>query len=313
MAQTKAIVDKLLTQASNILIPQGFICEQILPPIYVQQKTGKLAKYGNNHLRLEATLGGGRGAFKRVEAITRSTDSYDIETHGLEGMVSADDYANVEAPYNAEEDETLGLTTLLYIKKEYSVASALTNASIMTQGITLSGEDQLSDYLHSDPLAVIRTAKFTIKDAIGMPPNVAAMDWKVYETLRFHPQLMTQLGYTDARPGGLDANELARALDLEKILIANGVYNSAKEGAADSLTSIWGKHLVLYYAPTVAAKYQKTLGYRMQLNDQRRSQRSVYKYSINNPPNSMGIIVQDNWDYFLTDTSAGYLITNAIA
>ena len=51
----------------------------------------------------------------------------------------------------------------------------------------------------------------------------------------------------------------------------------------------------------------------MQLTDQKRSARSVYKYPINNPPGATGIIVQDNWDFFLADVTAGYLIKDVIA
>lgn len=312
-AQTKAIVDKLLTQASSRLIPTGFVSELVLPPVFVMQKTGKLGTYGNGHLRLESTLGGGRGAFRRVDAVTRSTTSYDVEVHGLEGMVSPDDYANVEEPFNAEEDEVIALTTMLMLKKEFALASALTSTAIITQNTTLAGIDQYSDYANSDPLDDALTAAATIRDAIGNPPNTAIMDWKVYKYLRYHPAFLKQLGYSEARPGGLSGEELARAMDVERVLIANAVYNSAKEGQADVIAPVWGKDLVYCYAPSSAAKNQKSLGYRVQLADQKRSARAVFKYPIMNPPGSMGIIVQDNWDFLLSDVSAAYLIKAAIA
>jgi hypothetical protein len=55
-----------------------------------------------------------------VEAITRSTDSFSIEGHGLEGMVSADDYRNVQLPFKAEEDETLASPPCFIWKKKSS-------------------------------------------------------------------------------------------------------------------------------------------------------------------------------------------------
>lgn len=312
-AQVKAIVDKLLTNASNKFVPTGFIADLVLPPLYVQQKTGKLGVYGNGHLRLESSIGGGRGAFRRVDATVRTTTSYDIEVHGLEGMVTPDDYANVEQPFDAEEDEMNNLITMLLIEKEYALAAALTNTGVITNNVTLAGQDQYSDFANSDPLEDALTAHDSIYDATGMSMNTAIMPTKVYKRLRYHPQLLRSLGYADNRPGGLRIDELASALDVERILIANAVYNSAKEGQADSITPIWGKHLVYAYIPQTAMKNQKTLGYRMQLNDQKRSQRAVYKYPINNPPGSNGIIVQDNWDFFLVDTAAAYLIKDAIA
>jgi hypothetical protein len=117
MSQMKPVVDELLTKSSSIYVPTGYISEQILPLITSQHSTGKLAKYGNNHLRIENTLKGGRGAYRRVETITRSTDSFNIVGHGVEGLVSAEDYRNTALPFKAEEDETLGLTTMLVAGK----------------------------------------------------------------------------------------------------------------------------------------------------------------------------------------------------
>ena len=42
--QTRAIIDKLLTNVSNQLIPIGFIAEMILPALKVKQRTGKIGK-----------------------------------------------------------------------------------------------------------------------------------------------------------------------------------------------------------------------------------------------------------------------------
>jgi hypothetical protein len=79
--------------------------------IGVNQSSGLLGKYGTSHLRIENSRKAGRGAYRRVEAITRSTTQFLIEGHGLEGMVTKEDYKNVLDPFNAERDETMGLTT----------------------------------------------------------------------------------------------------------------------------------------------------------------------------------------------------------
>jgi hypothetical protein len=125
MSQMKAQVDKLLTNASKGYIPEGFIGDFIFPPIKVKQDSGKLGGYGKSHLRLVNTVYGGRGKAPRFESITRTSESYQIENHGLEGMVTDEDYRNVEDPFDAEKDETLGLVTILKISREKSIADAL--------------------------------------------------------------------------------------------------------------------------------------------------------------------------------------------
>ncbi len=311
MSQVKAIQDKLLTQASSMYIPEGYVCEEVLPPVFVVEKTGKLAKYGTDHLRIETTIGGGRGAYRRVEAITRSTDTYSVDSHGLEGVVTPDDRRNVMTPYDAEEDEVLGLTSLLWLKKEKGLADTLTSTSIITQNVTLSGEEQYSDYTNSDPIDDFRTARGTILDATGFMPNIAILDILVWNTLRFHPQMLDALGFKDNRPGGLSVEELAVAMGVGKIKLAKARYESAKEGQTSSLAAVWGKHIVFAVAPASATKYQTSLGYRVQLAGQ--TPRKVYKYPIYNPPESTGIICEDAWDMFLSKVACAYLVKSVIA
>lgn len=311
MAQVKAIIDKLLTGVSAGYKPAGYISENIFPFVPVVQSSGKLGKYGNSHLRIENTVKAGRGAYRRVETITRSTTSYQIDGHGLEGIVTPDDYRNVEDPFDAESDETMGLTTMLWNEKEKVVADALADTAVLTQNTTLSGTGQFNDYTNSDPVSVLLTGKKTVKSGCGLPPNAAILSWEVAETLRTHPQLLDMLGFKFEKGGGLDDNQLARVLGVPKVIIGMAMYNSAVEGQTDALSNIWGKHIVLAVLPDTAQKFQVSLGYRFGYAGQ--TPRQVYKQDAFNPPNSTMVLVEDNYDYVLSNVAAAYLIKNAIA
>lgn len=313
MAQVKAVVDKLLTQASSMITPYGFVCEKILPPLYVKNKTGKLGTFGTDHLRIESTISGGRGAYRRVESVVRSTTSYSVDSHGLEEIVTPDDYDNVELPFDAELDAVMGLSSLLYLKKEKSLADTLVDTSVITQTVTLAGDEQYNNYLLSDPIDDFKTARSTVKSGCGFAPNKAVMDWVVFNTLRYHPQMLDALGFKDNRPGGLNEQELAIAMGVKQLLVAESVYESAKEGQTSSLAAVWGKHIVFFYAPDNAEKYQTSLGYRVQLSGRRATPRLVTKYPIYNPPESKGIICEDHWDMLISKSGAGYSIKSAIA
>lgn len=311
MAQNRAIIDKLLTNVSSMHVPQGYISEQLFPFIGVTQKTGKLAKYGHSHLRIETSITGGRGAYRRVEPITRSNVGYEVEGHGLEGIVTKDDYRNVEKPYDAEQDEMLGLTSQLWVEKEKVLADALADTAVLTQNTTLSGTSQLSDYDNSDPLSVFKTARAAVRTGCGQKPDTAWMDYDLQQVLKFHPQLLDFLGFKQNRPGGLDDSELAKALDVKRVLVADVTYNSANEGQADVLASAWGKHVWFGVLPQKAQVRQVSAGYRVGYTGG--VPRKVYKYAINNPPESTGILVEDEYDFLLSNVGALYLIKNASA
>lgn len=311
MSQLRAIVDKLLTGVSSAYIPKGFISEQVLPSIKSKQYSGLLGKYGTNYLRIENSVKGGRGKYRQVETRVYTTQQYLIEGHGLSDIVSKEDYANVEEPFDAERDGVVGISTILWLEKEKALADTLNDTSVMTQYTTLSGTGQFSDYANSDPIGVVTTGKNTILDAVGMYPNLAIMDLKVWQVLRYHPQLLDQLGFKWDRPGGLSEEEMARALGVDKVLFGSARYESAAEGQTSVLASVWGKGIVLAVSPDKAEIMQKSLGYLVSpLGGQ---PRKVYKQAQFNPPGSTEILVEDEYDMLISDAKCGYLIDQAIA
>lgn len=308
----KAIVDKLLTNVSNAYIPTGYISEAALPTLSVKQKTGKIGKYGNNHIRLVNAKMGGRGKARRFEPIIRDSDLYSVESHGLEGLVTEDDFANVEEPFQAESDETQGLTSTIWTGKEHAFATAVTDPTLVTNNVDLTAAtDKFDDYTNSKPLEVFRDAQNAILDASGVMPNRAILSQKVFNVLKYHPAILRSLGYSDNRAGKLSVSEVAHALDVDILHISDVAYNASKEGESDSLSQIWGSDIVMYHAPKAAQKYQLSFGYYITMRG--RGSRRVYKYSVNNPPNSKGIIVQDDFVFAFTKPECAYLIQNTIS
>ncbi len=311
MSQMKGIVDPLLSNVSSMYLPSECIADKLLPGLKFSQYTGKLASYGKAHLRIENTVIGGKGKYRQVESIVRNTSSFEIEGHGLSGVLSKHDYKNVIEPFDAEKDETVGLTTILMLEKEKGLADSLSSTSIMSQNTTLSGTSQFSDHVNSNPMGIVNAGKKAIRDGSGAVCNTMILEYNVAEVLRYHPMLLDLLGFKHARPGGLSDQELAKAFNVSKVFVPNAMYNSAKEGQTDVMAPVWGKHIVLAHIPDVAAKYQISLGYNIRLDGS--EPRKVYKQPLFNPPGSMEILVEDEYDMVLSDVTAGYLIKDAIA
>ncbi len=310
-SQLKAMVDKLLTDVSSAYIPKTMICEMILPTVQVAQYSGLLGKWGTAHLRIENAVKGGRGKYRRVETRSTSTTQFLIEGHGLEGFVSKEDYANVEQPFDAERDESIGLSTVLWLEKEKLLADTLTSTAIMTQNTTLSGSSQFSDYNNSDPISVFNTAQAAIIAGCGAPADTAAMDILTFNKIKYHPAFLDALGYKQARPGGLKEAELAEVLNVKRLLVAQARYESAKEGQTSALLPVWGKDIVLAVCPEKAEQMQVSLGYMMRLSGS--SPRKTYKQPNFNPPGSTSVLVEDEYDMLISNALAGYVIKAAIA
>ena len=309
MSQTKAQIDKLLTEVSNGLFPKGYIADKLFPTLSVKQKTGLIGAYGNSHLRAVDDLMGGQAKAQYVEPIDyKLTQQYQIFGHGLAGIVTQDDYDNVEQPFDAEADQTAGLTHMILTNKEKSVADSLFSTSIITQN-GLSGT-KFDVYSSSDPLINFKTAQDTVLNGCGVSPNAVIMSKKVMNTLVYHPQILDVLGFKYNQVGLLSIEDLKRALNVEEILVADAPYISSKEGQTDVLSQIWGNSILYYVKPAQASKYQMSLGYHMKLSG--RPAREVYKTAIDNPPNSNQILVQDAYSFKLVNTACAFLIPNVL-
>lgn len=311
MSQNVALIDKFLTSASNMLLPAGYISEMILPAVPVQQTTGKIANYGNGHLRIVNTVHVGEGPYARVESITRDSDTYSIENHGLQGTITDEDFRNVEKPYDARIDETLALTTHLWLGKEKALADTLQDPSIITQGATLAGNAQYNnrDHADSDPIEDMQTARDTVLDAIGVSINTAIMSKKVFNALRFHAQLLNT-GYVQNRRGQLTGQELADVLEVDNIFVGEAVFNSAKQGQTAVIAQVWGKDLI-YARIGPPALRQKVLGW--EVRKAGTTPRSVVRKSNFTPVGSEEIAVTDNYDQLILNADAAYLLQDVIA
>lgn len=309
-SQQSAIVDKLLTNVSNQLIPEGYISELILPELKVVQTTGLIGKYSNDHLRIIDTKVGGKGMYPTVNTTVRSSNAYSLTDHALKELLTEDDFDNVEKPFDAEQDSVVALTTHLWLEKEKGLADTMAGGTI-TQGVTLAGTDQWSDYANSNPLEDLRDGRKGVRGGCGKKANVAFMDEDVADTLRFHPQLLDALGFKDSRPGGLDDTELSKALKTKFTYVGEAVYNNSVQPAADVITPVWGKDFWYAHIPKVGARRQQSLGYRVQKAGQK--PRQVFKSFPDEPVNSRKIIVKDKYQQLISDPSCAYRITDSIA
>ena len=168
--QNNAQVDKLLTNLSNKIVPLNYISEQILPLVNVVQSSGKVGQYGNSHLRIESDITGGKNKYPSIQTRTYATTDYSITKHGLSDIVTEEDMANVEDPFDAMTDTTDELTTKLWLGKEKSLADTITDTAVITDNVTLSGTDQFNDYANSSPLDAFSTARNAVYNNVGTPP-----------------------------------------------------------------------------------------------------------------------------------------------
>lgn len=124
-------------------------------------------------------------------------------------------------------------------EQEIAVATALFNAT------TWSGSDYYTDNsaapwstTTTDVVSQINAARVKVFTLTGMDPRTLIISYKNALYLTNNDDLVGRATYTGAMGNELGA-KLAAWLDLDTVLIGNGVYNSADEGRTLSMTNIW--------------------------------------------------------------------------
>ena len=309
----RPLVEKLLTEVSTKYEPYGYISEKILPTITVKQTAGKIGGYQMPKTGPDSGyyLHSGDGEYTRITQSPKTLTDYVLQKNALGAVITEEDFANVEDPFEARTDTTEELTELIWADKEKSLANFLNDNANYSPSNTsaLAGTDQYNDLSNSKPLEDAAVAREAIRSKTGMTPNIAIMSGEVYDYLRANQQLREAFGAKYSLNGRLDAQSLALALDVEEVLIGEAIADFAVEGQPSDIRSIWGKTLIYAVAPRAARRKQITLGYRVQKNTPRR----ITRVNLQDPVGAEKILMDDWYQQKIINIDAAYLYTAAIA
>jgi len=299
------ILTDVLTRYSN----SNFIADQVFPTLPVTKETNYVFKFDKENLR--SPVNSQRGLYDRAERVDFSLSQVAtpaLVERSLEIFLPWKIRNQAQAPLNVEVNFTNTVVEKLMIEKEAALASYLANTSNVTQNTTLSGTSQWSDYTNSHPLVAMQSAADTVLQNSLHRPNVAVMGRQVFSQLINHPDITDRVKYTARADQATLANALADLIGVDRVLIGDASYNSAAEGATDSLGFIWGKHFWLMYVANLPALETVSAGYHLTIP----SERYVDRWTEQERKGDV-IRANDYYSRFVMAVEAMYLYKNAVA
>lgn len=159
--------------------------------------------------------------------------------------------------YNLKYATTKFVTDVLRLNKEIIIKDNFFKTNIWDIDVTgvNSGETWTSgeigdgdtfrrlDDSDSDPLGLFMQSKMAIKKKIGVIPNTLILGEKVYEALRINEQLNSLYRNPQGDenvPTKLNEQMIARALDVNKIIVARAMYDTTPTASTCSLDWVFG-------------------------------------------------------------------------
>lgn len=239
-----------------------FIAQDLLPEISVPKQSGKyyIIEKGE-FLRTSGTgaLRAPKAKARRVE-FSVSCDSYFADNYALASEIALEDMVNADAALALRENSVRLVANRLRIDQEIRVANLVTSISNVGSGVALSGTNKWSDPINSDPIGDINTGHAFIRGATGLTANTLVLDWDTLQTLRRHQDIIELFKYTSG--GELTDAQLQSVFKVDRVLVGKGIKNGGNEGAATSMTNIWGNTALLAYVGPTNGMQSATFGAR---------------------------------------------------
>ena len=266
-------VDRLMTQFSiaNLQDEQVYVAGRVFPSIPVQKQSDRYTVYP-------------KGAFFRAEMQRRApgtrarvadyavdtTPTYFCESFALGKLIPDEARANNDAPMDLDRDATLYLTQQAKIRREKEFMSTYFKAGVWSLNKTgVSGTPSTDEFKQfndaaSTPISVIRGYKtaFSLNNG-GFRPNKMTLGRLVYDALLDHADVIDRIKYgqTPGAPAMTNLQVLAQLFEMDEVLVADAVENTAIEGAADVFAFVASKGVLLTYSPASPSLLTPSAGY----------------------------------------------------
>ena len=256
-------VDQLLTNVSIGYSNAGYIADQIFPVVPVDKQSDKYLTYDKSHwFRNEAKIRA-TGTKSERGGWNYSSDTYFCDRFSYGHEIYDEERDNADNAFQLDSDAAEFATDKILMQREVAFASGFFTTSVWGTDKT-GGTDfaRWSDYAGSNPLVDVSDWMDTIEASIGREPNRLVMGKQVWSKLKWHPDLIDTIKYTQRAQMGI---ELAATLfEVERILVGRAIYTTSPEGTAEASVTysrIWGKHALLIYVPNTPSLRQPAAGY----------------------------------------------------
>lgn len=256
-----AHIDRALTNTSVAYMQDAsaFIADKVFPIVKVKRQSDVFYIYNKgDFMRDEAQLRGAASESAGGDYGVEASDPYYCRKHAFHKDVTPEERANYDEPLNADTDATEFVSQKMLIRREMEWASKFFKAGVW--GTEIAGAETAAEGAAvfwnlptSTPIEDVTNAGVKMASETSYKPNTLVLSPFVFNALKNHEDILDRIKYT--QKGIVTADLLATLFEVDKVVVAWAVVNSAAKGADDNVGFIMGKHALLCYsAPTPGLK-----------------------------------------------------------
>lgn len=250
-------VDPLLTNVYLGYKNAELVADIFAPKVPVNKESGLYFKNDKSNLIVPgSTTRALTGSANRVTG-KLSTETYTLEEHTLEEWIDDRILKTYDNPFDPRRNATNRIAGQLQIEKENELIAALAAATAGSNQVDAAGNWAT---VSTDLRAQVKTGNNLIHKATGVRANTLVLDRLSYDALLSNTDFKAAIAYTTDKTEANMRNLIAGYFDVQNVLIAGGIKQSAAEsGTGSFLWSTKGIAYLAYVNPTPAIEEPSAL------------------------------------------------------
>lgn len=299
-------IDQVLSQMAMGYRPEGFIADMIFPTVPVQKQSDLYMVFNRgDRMRVEDTTRAPGTLARRVTEDVGSA-TYFAKNYALAAAAVLEDKVNADPMmlaqiYNGKSTYLLDKLLLDWERRVARMVTSGTNvgsSSAVTSGWGGAG----------NPIGNINTALDNVYYSNGVRPNRIVMGVEAWRSFRRDSNVRNLIFGTNNGGGYPNTQQAASLFDVDDILIAGAFQNTAEEGVAESLASIWKDNVLAIYVPPAPAIDRPSFGYNFRWAAAGLPNMQVERHPYDSRTKSEDIEVGYYQDEKITGASYGFLL-----
>lgn len=291
--------------------PNNFINRQVFPVVGSPKQSGRFFVWDKDDFRRTDAQLRAPGTTGAARNLRLSNDTFSCDVYSIGMAVSKQIAANADDALDLEATFTTALMQDIAIREEVNFASAAFGTGLWGTSTT---PGTLWDDAASTPIEDIATGVTTILKNTGFRPNtllLGADTW--YTGLLNHPDIIARLPDNSARM--VTRQALASILELDRVIVAEGSYNSAAEELTATEAYQLGKHALLCYVNPNPSLNTPSAGYTFTWSGFTGNNQGVMasRYDVPRDDAYPFIEVHSAVDFKIVSTALGYCFVSVVS
>lgn len=261
-------IDRALTEISVKYYQDAsvFIADKVFPIVPVQKQSDRYFRYlKEDWFRDDAeerALGTeSAGGDYNID----NTPTYFCRKYAYHKDVFEEDRTNSDDPLTPDVDAVEFVAEKLLLRREIAWANNFFKAGVWATDVagaaSTPGSGQILHWSNdnSDPIRDITNYATAMQETTGKRPNKLVIGQRVFDALKNHPDILDRIKYT--QKGIVTIDLLAALFEVDQILVASAIKNTAAKGQDADMEFIFGSNALLCYTVDRPSLKKATAGY----------------------------------------------------